>query len=71
MNEFNNTPRNKVLIPFDRTDQHALLTEGTYELVMSTKIKVGKTECGYLVAHPGLAQHGFLLHSRLYEREYE
>ena len=66
INDFKNTPRPKQAVPFDSSD-NATLTPGTYELVMSTNVTVGLKECGLLIGHPGLVQHGFYLNSRLYE----
>jgi hypothetical protein len=59
-NEFSNTPRPKLEIAFDK-DDHATLNVGSYEIQMSSQVKVGSTECGWVVVHPNLSKNGFFL----------
>ena len=71
MNDFSNAPRPKFEIKFDKSDDHVTLKAGIYELEMSSKLRVGPTEAGWIVVHPGLIKHGYTLNSRIYEFGYE
>ena len=71
VNDLSNDPRPKFKIPYDKTDDHVTLKAGTYELTMTSNIKVGPTEAGWIIPHPQLAKHGYTIISRMYERGYE